>query len=183
MKEQTSRCGELARTVGRASCTESTEKYTSECSDAMSTGHSVDTSSDSESELQDCSFVFAGSSDTVGTEMEPSGSYSSASEPFGTGSKSAQTCASGLVSTGLEVDTSEADSFCGRKRRKVWLLSEDSIGEPHEGVEQYRCLQESSDTRVGVAGKCVGSKSRPDQRFCRVCPVPGCRSRPQKKLS
>jgi hypothetical protein len=38
MKEQTSRCGELARTVGRASCTESTEKYTSECSDAMSTG-------------------------------------------------------------------------------------------------------------------------------------------------
>jgi hypothetical protein len=58
--------------------TESIKEQTSRC------GQSVDTS-DSESELQDCSFVFAGSSDTVGTEMEPSGRYSSAREPCGTG--------------------------------------------------------------------------------------------------
>jgi hypothetical protein len=110
--------------------TESIKEQTSRC------GQSVDTS-DSESELQDCSFVFAGSSDTVGTEMEPSGRYSSAREPCGTGIASAKMCASEGVSRGQGCAFShkkeEEGLFTLRVLcRDAQLVFEDGI---HEGAD------------------------------------------------
>jgi hypothetical protein len=71
------------------------------------------------------------------------------------------------------------------KKRKFEYSDEEAPieTEPHENVGEECEDAEISPEEMPTAAAESPSSARNDQRYHRVCPVPGCRSKPQKKLS